>query len=113
MKAFHKYLTHGGGQEGLTVGGTPGLMACVSLCLSISGLLRTVPPFSRPLLLSVATEILVKKGKEDDETIHSFISRRLGKEVWTRSQTFLSEFRLCEISMMCESKSCLNGSFAL
>ncbi|XP_073342400.1 protoporphyrinogen oxidase [Pagrus major] len=47
----------------------------------ISGLLRTVPPFSRPLLLSVATEILVKKGKEDDETIHSFISRRLGKEL--------------------------------
>ncbi|XP_036930690.1 protoporphyrinogen oxidase isoform X1 [Acanthopagrus latus] len=47
----------------------------------ISGLLRTIPPFSRPLLLSVATEILVKKGKEDDETIHSFITRRLGKEL--------------------------------
>ncbi|XP_031724547.1 protoporphyrinogen oxidase [Anarrhichthys ocellatus] len=47
----------------------------------ISGLLRTVLPFSRPLLLSVATEILVKKGKEDDESIHSFVSRRLGKEL--------------------------------
>ncbi|XP_072251109.1 protoporphyrinogen oxidase [Leuresthes tenuis] len=47
----------------------------------ISGLLRTVPPFSRPLLFSVATEILVKKGKEDDESIHSFVSRRLGKEL--------------------------------
>ncbi|XP_068590678.1 protoporphyrinogen oxidase [Cebidichthys violaceus] len=47
----------------------------------ISGLLRTVPPFSRPLLLSVAMEILVKKGKEDDESIHSFVSRRLGKEL--------------------------------
>ncbi|KAE8288305.1 Protoporphyrinogen oxidase [Larimichthys crocea] len=47
----------------------------------ISGLLQTVPPFSRPLLLSVAMEIFVKKGKEDDESIHSFVSRRLGKEV--------------------------------
>ncbi|TMS11225.1 Protoporphyrinogen oxidase [Larimichthys crocea] len=47
----------------------------------ISGLLQTVPPFSRPLLLSVAMEIFVKKGKEDDESIHSFVSRRLGKEL--------------------------------
>ncbi|XP_076594182.1 protoporphyrinogen oxidase isoform X1 [Chaetodon auriga] len=47
----------------------------------ISGLLRTAPPFSRPLLLSVAMEILVKKGKEEDESIHSFVSRRLGKEL--------------------------------
>uniref|UniRef100_A0A8C2ZFV9 Protoporphyrinogen oxidase n=1 Tax=Cyclopterus lumpus TaxID=8103 RepID=A0A8C2ZFV9_CYCLU len=47
----------------------------------LSGLLRPVPPFSRPLLLSLATEILVKKGKEDDESIHSFVSRRLGKEL--------------------------------
>jgi len=47
----------------------------------ISGLLRTVPPFSRPLLLSVAMEMLVKRGKEEDESIHSFVSRRLGKEL--------------------------------
>ncbi|XP_068188902.1 protoporphyrinogen oxidase isoform X2 [Antennarius striatus] len=47
----------------------------------LSGLLSTVPPFSRPLLLSVAMEILVKKSKKDDETIHSFVSRRLGKEL--------------------------------
>uniref|UniRef100_A0A3Q3JPY5 Protoporphyrinogen oxidase n=1 Tax=Monopterus albus TaxID=43700 RepID=A0A3Q3JPY5_MONAL len=47
----------------------------------ISGLLRTVPPFSRPLLLNIAMEILVKKGTEDDESIHSFVSRRLGKEL--------------------------------
>ncbi|XP_058504191.1 protoporphyrinogen oxidase [Solea solea] len=47
----------------------------------ISGLLRTVPPFSRPLLLSVAKEILVKKSKKDDESIHSFVSRRLGQEL--------------------------------
>ncbi|XP_038566258.1 protoporphyrinogen oxidase isoform X2 [Micropterus salmoides] len=47
----------------------------------VSGLLRTVPPFSRPLLLSVAMEILRKKSKEEDESIHSFVSRRLGKEL--------------------------------
>uniref|UniRef100_A0AAQ5ZY10 Protoporphyrinogen oxidase n=1 Tax=Amphiprion ocellaris TaxID=80972 RepID=A0AAQ5ZY10_AMPOC len=47
----------------------------------ISELLRTVPPFSRPLLLSVASELLVTKSKEDDESIHSFVSRRLGKEL--------------------------------
>lgn len=47
----------------------------------ISGLLRTVPPFSRPLLLSVAMELLVKKGKEEDESVHSFVSRRLGEEL--------------------------------
>ncbi|KAF3691432.1 Protoporphyrinogen oxidase [Channa argus] len=47
----------------------------------ISGLLRTVPPFSRPLLMSIASEILVKKGTEDDESVHSFVSRRLGKEL--------------------------------
>ncbi|XP_032373580.1 protoporphyrinogen oxidase isoform X2 [Etheostoma spectabile] len=47
----------------------------------LSGLLRTVPPFSRPLLLSVAMEMLVKRGVEEDESVHSFVSRRLGKEL--------------------------------
>ncbi|XP_032414056.1 protoporphyrinogen oxidase isoform X1 [Xiphophorus hellerii] len=47
----------------------------------ISGILKTVPPFSRPLLFSLLTEILVKKGREEDESIHSFVSRRLGKEL--------------------------------
>ncbi|KAM9426782.1 protoporphyrinogen oxidase isoform 2-T2 [Pholidichthys leucotaenia] len=47
----------------------------------ISGLFQTIPPFSRPLILSLAGEILVKKTKEEDESIHSFFSRRLGKEL--------------------------------
>ncbi|KAG7234467.1 hypothetical protein INR49_004765 [Caranx melampygus] len=47
----------------------------------ISGVIRTVPPFSRPILWSVAMEILVKKGKMEDESIHSFVSRRLGNEL--------------------------------
>ncbi|XP_061529659.1 protoporphyrinogen oxidase [Phycodurus eques] len=47
----------------------------------ISGLLRTVSPFSRPLLFSIATEIFAKRSKGEDESIHSFVSRRLGKEL--------------------------------
>uniref|UniRef100_A0A667YEP0 Protoporphyrinogen oxidase n=1 Tax=Myripristis murdjan TaxID=586833 RepID=A0A667YEP0_9TELE len=47
----------------------------------IGGVVWTVPPFSRPLLLSIAKEILVKKGTEEDESVHSFVSRRLGKEL--------------------------------
>ncbi|KAM4735949.1 protoporphyrinogen oxidase isoform 2-T2 [Anableps anableps] len=47
----------------------------------IRGMFQTVPPFSRPLLFSLITEILVKKGREEDESIHSFVSRRLGKEL--------------------------------
>ncbi|CAL8248388.1 unnamed protein product [Lota lota] len=47
----------------------------------IWGALQTVSPFSRPIMHSIAKEIMVKKGKEDDESIHSFVSRRLGKEL--------------------------------
>lgn len=54
---------------------------CSHFCFSLSGVVRTVTPFSHPLLLGIAKEVLVKKGQKDDESIHSFISRRLGKEV--------------------------------
>ncbi|XP_057689107.1 protoporphyrinogen oxidase [Corythoichthys intestinalis] len=47
----------------------------------ISGLFRTVSPFSRPLLFSIATEIFAKRSKNEDESIHSFVSRRLGKQL--------------------------------
>nr|XP_020483733.2 LOW QUALITY PROTEIN: protoporphyrinogen oxidase-like [Labrus bergylta] len=46
-----------------------------------SGLLRTAPPFSRPLVLSEMRDILSRRGKQEDETIHSFVSRRLGGEL--------------------------------
>ncbi|KAL0984974.1 hypothetical protein UPYG_G00151310 [Umbra pygmaea] len=48
---------------------------------SLGGLMRTVPPFSRPLVQSVLKEILIKRGKEEDESVHSFVSRRLGTEL--------------------------------
>ncbi|KAM8846466.1 protoporphyrinogen oxidase [Synchiropus picturatus] len=47
----------------------------------LSGLLRTVPPFSRPLLLSIAKEPLRSRGKDDDESVHSFVSRRFDREL--------------------------------
>ncbi|XP_034029826.1 protoporphyrinogen oxidase [Thalassophryne amazonica] len=47
----------------------------------ISGVFRTVPPFSRPLITHAVMEMLRKKGNGEDESIHSFVSRRLGKEL--------------------------------
>lgn len=47
----------------------------------IWGAFQTVSPFSRPIMHSVAKEVLVRRGKEDDESIHSFVSRRLGQEL--------------------------------
>ncbi|CAB1334111.1 unnamed protein product [Coregonus sp. 'balchen'] len=47
----------------------------------LGGVLRTVPPFSRPLVQSVLKEILISRGKEEDESVHSFVSRRLGTEL--------------------------------
>ncbi|KAI5092536.1 protoporphyrinogen oxidase, partial [Silurus meridionalis] len=48
---------------------------------SLSGLLKTVPPFSSPIILRVMKEVLVKKGKLEDESVHSFVSRRFGSEL--------------------------------
>ncbi|XP_028836093.1 protoporphyrinogen oxidase [Denticeps clupeoides] len=47
----------------------------------LGGVVRTVPPFSRPILQNVLREVLVSKGKEEDESVHSFMSRRLGSEL--------------------------------
>ncbi|XP_060756500.1 protoporphyrinogen oxidase isoform X2 [Neoarius graeffei] len=48
---------------------------------SLSGVVKTLPPFSRPLILSVMKEVLVRKGKQEDESVHSFFSRRFGFEL--------------------------------
>ncbi|TRY99126.1 hypothetical protein DNTS_028332, partial [Danionella cerebrum] len=42
---------------------------------------RTTPPFSRPIIQSVLKEILVRRGKAEDESVHAFVSRRLGSEL--------------------------------
>uniref|UniRef100_A0A8C1V5K0 Protoporphyrinogen oxidase n=1 Tax=Cyprinus carpio TaxID=7962 RepID=A0A8C1V5K0_CYPCA len=45
------------------------------------GVVRTIPPFSRPIIQSVLKEILIRKGTEEDESVHAFVSRRLGSEL--------------------------------
>ncbi|XP_076454338.1 protoporphyrinogen oxidase-like [Babylonia areolata] len=47
---------------------------------SVGGVLKTVPPFSRPLLLNFLGEPFAKRNTAQDETIHSFVGRRLGAE---------------------------------
>ncbi|XP_028567066.2 protoporphyrinogen oxidase isoform X3 [Podarcis muralis] len=48
---------------------------------SISGVVRTVPPFTRPLVWSGLKELLSPRGSETDETIHAFVRRRFGQEL--------------------------------
>ncbi|ELK16373.1 Protoporphyrinogen oxidase [Pteropus alecto] len=45
------------------------------------GLLRPVPPFSKPLFWAGLKELTAPRGKDPDETVHSFAERRLGPEV--------------------------------
>ncbi|GFS10564.1 protoporphyrinogen oxidase [Elysia marginata] len=48
---------------------------------SLSGLFKTLPPFSKPLIKSVALEPIRRRGKGNDESVHSFVQRRLGREM--------------------------------
>uniref|UniRef100_A0A673MDE9 Protoporphyrinogen oxidase n=1 Tax=Sinocyclocheilus rhinocerous TaxID=307959 RepID=A0A673MDE9_9TELE len=45
------------------------------------GVIRTIPPFSRPIIQSVLKEVLIRKGTEEDESVHAFVSRRMGSEL--------------------------------
>lgn len=45
------------------------------------GLLRSSPPFSKPLFWAGLRELTTPRGKDPDETVHSFAERRLGPEV--------------------------------
>uniref|UniRef100_A0A8C6UBD5 Protoporphyrinogen oxidase n=1 Tax=Neogobius melanostomus TaxID=47308 RepID=A0A8C6UBD5_9GOBI len=47
----------------------------------LSGLLKTTPPFSRPLLPLLLREMFVSKNQRDDESLHAFVSRRFSSEV--------------------------------
>ncbi|KAL8596599.1 hypothetical protein ACOMHN_034970 [Nucella lapillus] len=47
---------------------------------SLSGVLKTVPPFSHPLAFNFVGEVFAKRNTAPDESIHGFIGRRLGKE---------------------------------
>ncbi|XP_066424444.1 protoporphyrinogen oxidase isoform X2 [Molothrus aeneus] len=47
----------------------------------LTGLLRTVPPFSRALLWSALRDLLTPAGTGPDESAHGFAQRRFGPEV--------------------------------
>ncbi|XP_033927108.1 protoporphyrinogen oxidase isoform X2 [Melopsittacus undulatus] len=47
----------------------------------LGALLRPVPPFSRALLWSGLRDLVAPAGTEPDESIHTFASRRFGREV--------------------------------
>ncbi|XP_005400314.1 PREDICTED: protoporphyrinogen oxidase [Chinchilla lanigera] len=47
----------------------------------LRGLLRPSPPFSKPLFWAGLRDLTKPRGKEPDETVHSFAQRRLGPEV--------------------------------
>ncbi|KAI2520062.1 protoporphyrinogen oxidase, partial [Homo sapiens] len=56
-----------------------------ALPTGLRGLLRPSPPFSKPLFWAGLRELTKPRGKEPDETVHSFAQRRLGPEPWTVS----------------------------
>uniref|UniRef100_A0A452VHP4 Protoporphyrinogen oxidase n=1 Tax=Ursus maritimus TaxID=29073 RepID=A0A452VHP4_URSMA len=47
----------------------------------LRGLFRPSPPFSKPLFWAGLKELTAPRGKDPDETVHSFAQRRLGPEV--------------------------------
>ena len=60
------------------------------LCFApgLGGVVKTAPPFSRPLLLNFLGEVFAARSSAPDESIHSFMGRRLGTEVsWYRQAT--------------------------
>lgn len=48
---------------------------------SLSGIFKTLPPFSKPIISSVALELFRPRSKGGDESVHSFVKRRLGQEM--------------------------------
>ncbi|XP_077179270.1 protoporphyrinogen oxidase isoform X2 [Paroedura picta] len=47
----------------------------------IGGILRTVPPFTRPLIWSGLKDLAAPRGSGTDESIHSFVGRRFGQQL--------------------------------
>ena len=52
-----------------------------SLPSSLSSLLTTRPPFSRPLALAAVRDLFSPRVKAEDCSLHDFVSRRLGPEL--------------------------------
>ncbi|KAM8920907.1 protoporphyrinogen oxidase [Pelodytes ibericus] len=48
---------------------------------SLGGVLRTIPPFTKPLFLCGIRDLVASRGTQEDESIHEFVTRRFGKEL--------------------------------
>ena len=48
---------------------------------SLWSVFRTLPPFTRPLAMAVVRDLLTQRLVSEDESLHSFVSRRLGPEL--------------------------------
>ncbi|KAG8432029.1 hypothetical protein GDO86_020157 [Hymenochirus boettgeri] len=48
---------------------------------SLGGVLRTVPPFTKPLFLFGLRDLVATRGTKEDESVYDFVSRRFGKEL--------------------------------
>ncbi|BFZ00355.1 hypothetical protein BsWGS_03394 [Bradybaena similaris] len=48
---------------------------------SVVSLFKKLPPFSEPLIKTIISEPFHRRCNEPDETVHSFVSRRFGREV--------------------------------
>ena len=53
----------------------------VRLPMEMSAMFKTYPPFKRPLFVAGLQDLIAKRNKEVDESIYSFFSRRLGKDL--------------------------------
>ncbi|XP_035871414.1 protoporphyrinogen oxidase isoform X2 [Phyllostomus discolor] len=77
----------------------------------LRGLLRTSPPFSRPLFWAGLRELTAPRGKDPDETVHSFAERRLGPEVASLAMDSLCRGVFAGSSRELSVRSCFPSLF--
>lgn len=77
----------------------------------LRGLLRPSPPFSKPLFWAGLRELTKPRGKEPDETVHSFAQRRLGPEVASLAMDSLCRGVFAGNSQELSIRSCFPSLF--
>ncbi|OBS82754.1 hypothetical protein A6R68_23241 [Neotoma lepida] len=77
----------------------------------LRGLLRPSPPFSKPLFWAGLRDLMKPRGKEPDETVHSFVQRRLGPEVASLAMDSLCRGVFAGNSRELSMRSCFPSLF--
>ncbi|XP_053771695.1 protoporphyrinogen oxidase isoform X2 [Desmodus rotundus] len=77
----------------------------------LRGLLRPSPPFSKPLFWAGLRELTAPRGKDLDETVHSFAERRLGPEVASLAMDSLCRGVFAGSSRELSVRSCFPSLF--